>query len=85
MLTYPLVAGQIDAGTEPGWVVISETMARKYFGEDEVVGKELILRYPQSPKDRPYRVVAVMKDMPARSSLKADILLDLKRVERGSG
>lgn len=77
-----MVAGQIDAGTEPGWAVISETMARKYFGEDEVIGKELILRYPQSPKDRPYRVVAVMKDMPARSSLKADILLDLEQVER---
>lgn len=81
MLTYPLVVGHIDAETEPGWAVISETIARKYFGESGVVGKELILRYPQLPEDIHCRIVAVMKDMPARSSLKADVLLDLGQVE----
>lgn len=81
VLTFPLIAGTVGPETEPGWAVMSESLARKYFGEEPAVGKILILREPQIPEDLVYRVTAVMKDMPARSSLKADLLLDFRQIE----
>ncbi len=89
VLDFPLVEGKIGGEMPPDWVVISERAARKYFGEVSAVGKTLVLRYPQRPVDLVYHVVGVMKNMPAHSSLQADLLLDFKRVERlykyGSG
>jgi len=89
VLDFPLVEGKIGGKMPPDWVVISERAARKYFGEVSAVGKTLVLRYPQRPVDLVYHVVGVMKNMPAHSSLQADLLLDFKRVERlykyGSG
>lgn len=81
VLDFPLVAGEIGRETAPNWVVISERAARKYFGEVPAVGKTLVLRMPQIPEDLVYHVAAVMKDMPTRSSLQTDLLLDFKQVE----
>lgn len=85
VLSFPLVAGTVSPETEPAWAVISEDMARKYFGEEPAVGKLLVLREPQRPEDLVYHVAAVMKNMPVRSSLQADVLLDFKQVERMYG
>lgn len=79
VLSFPLVAGQ--AGPEPGWAVISETTARKYFGEEPAVGKVLILSEPKRREEQRYRITGIVKDFPVRSSLQADILLDFKRTE----
>ncbi len=81
VLSFPLIAGEVNSETSPAWAVVSERVARKYFGDEPAVGKILTLRYPDEPEDMNYQVVALMKDFPARSSLQADILLDFRQIE----
>lgn len=67
-----------DAATalmKPGSVVITESMAKKYFGNKsksyrEALGKTLTMRQDK----RPFTVTAVLKDIPSASSLQFDFL-----------
>ena len=49
-------------------VVLTESTAKKYFGETDAVGKELLLN------DIPYTVSGVLADLPPQSSLQFDML-----------
>ena len=53
-------------------VVISETMAIKFFGDEPAVGKTLGL----GSSSAPVKVVAVMKDLPTNSHLDIDFILN---------
>lgn len=67
-----LIKGDINTVLKnPMQVVITESMARKYFGKAEVVGKSL--------KVKPYKerleIVGVIKDIPLNTHLKMDFLI----------
>lgn len=49
---------------EPGTMVISESMAKKYFKSTDVVGKVLLTDYT-----KPYKITGVIKDMPIQSHI----------------
>ncbi|WP_419788539.1 ABC transporter permease [Mucilaginibacter sp. SP1R1] len=55
-------------------VVITRTVAKKYFGNDEAVGKTVILG-----KNESLKVTGVVEDYPANSSIKYNILLPVSR------
>ena len=82
MFTFPLVTGSIQALEQPGWVVISESIARRYFKEGNPIGK---LAYLENLYTRgsvsTFRITGVMKDMPPRSSIQADVILDFTVIE----
>jgi putative ABC transport system permease protein len=62
-----------DAATalmQPGSVVITEDMAKKYFGNEKAIGKTLLMK--QSKK--PFAVTAVVKNIPSQSSIQFDFL-----------
>jgi len=71
MFTFPAIAGDLEtAFKEPLALVITQKIAKKYFGTDkDVIGKVLKMsnRYD-------YKVKAVLKDIPATSHLDFDIL-----------
>ena len=70
VLTLPLIKGDPDrALQEPGKVVLSETLARKYFGDEDPLGKELLM-----DDQHLLEVTGVMEDMPANSHIHFDIL-----------
>lgn len=56
-----IVAGDKDALRKPWTLVITEKMAKKYFGDSSAIGKELALN------DWPLAVSAVVKGMPEKS------------------
>jgi putative ABC transport system permease protein len=64
-----------DAATalmQPGSVVLTEDMAKKYFGSgQEAMGKTVLMA--QSKK--PFKVTAVVENVPAQSSLQFDFLI----------
>ncbi len=69
VFTFPVIKGDIKKGFQaPFTVVITQTMAKKYFGENDPVGKTLTLdsKYPAL-------VTAVIKDIPANSHFKFDM------------
>ena len=62
-------------------IVLTERMAKKYFGNTEIVGKDLFVQ------EVPYTVSGVLKDIPHNSSLQFDVLVPIansKRVEQFS-
>ena len=73
MFSYPLVAGNPEkALSEPGTLLLSESMAEKYFGNENPIGKTLNVTGWISGD---FRVNGVLKDVPQNSHLEFDFLL----------
>jgi putative ABC transport system permease protein len=71
VFTFPMVQGDSKtAFSEPYSVIISETMARKYFSDQDPLGQVLTM-------DREYqlKVTGVIKDVPDNSSIRFDFLI----------
>jgi len=71
VFTFPLLVG--DAATAlslPNTVVLSETVAEKYFGKDNAMGRTI--RYDNRVD---YEVTGVMKDAPTNSHFRPSMLL----------
>ncbi|HVU96510.1 MAG TPA: ABC transporter permease [Puia sp.] len=75
MFSFPLLRGDTaTALRDLPSVVLSETIAKKYFGgADNAMGKTI-----QVAKDKRYRVTAVMKDVPANSHLDFELVFPLE-------
>jgi putative ABC transport system permease protein len=79
----PVLAGNRQAlFASPDGVILSERMARKYFGRTDVVGATLDMRddvvgYRQPGKSGLWRIVAVTKDLPQNTTLKFDVVRGL--------
>jgi len=56
---------------KPGSVVITESIAKKYFGDEKAIGKTLSMREDKQP----FTVTAVLKDIPSSSSIQFEFLL----------
>ncbi len=68
---FPLVSGNPETVlTEPNSIVISENMSRKYFGDQDPVGRSLFLM-----NKYPFTVTAVAENVPPNSHLKFDFLV----------
>jgi putative ABC transport system permease protein len=71
MFTFPLVKGDARKALDsPNSIVISETLAAKYFGAEEPIGKFLRVHGAYD-----FQVTGVVKDMPRNSELRAEILI----------
>ena len=68
LFNFPLIAGT-DNITDRSAIVITEKIAKKYFGEQSAVGKTLIL-YAGETYAMPLTVTGVLKDVPANSTLR---------------
>jgi len=77
ILTFQSVEGDLKkALSESGSIVISETIAKKYFGDDDPIGKTL--RYSAQAD---LMVKAIYKDLPDNSSVQLDMMGDFSVVE----
>jgi putative ABC transport system permease protein len=71
---FPLLKGDpVRALREPWNVVLSESAAKKYFGSEDPMGKQLTL----TGDNNLGTVTGIMKDMPENTELKADMLISL--------
>jgi hypothetical protein len=52
-----------DIASAPWVAIINQTMARKYFPDENPLGKKI--RVDLSPEDQPREIIAVVKDIPA--------------------
>ncbi len=60
--------------TQPGRAFISESLAMKYFGNLNIIGKEISILHQQVPTPKIYVIDGVMEDFPANSHFHADLL-----------
>lgn len=70
------------AFNEPYNIVLSETMAKKYFGEKEPLGEFLrIFQYDPDGQGVEYKVTGVIEDCPANSHFNYNFLFSFKTIE----
>ncbi|WP_426668898.1 ABC transporter permease [Mucilaginibacter sp. McL0603] len=81
MLGVQLYSGNVSAALNaPDKIIISQSMAKKYFGTDDVVGKTLIAR-----NQNPYEtllITGVFKDYPKNSHLIIDYLVSYSTLSK---
>ncbi len=76
VFTYPMLAGNpTNALREPNSVVLTQTLAKKYFGEaaaHTLIGKNLMINH------QPHQITGIMEDLPKNSDLQFEALLSWK-------
>jgi putative ABC transport system permease protein len=73
VLPMPTVAGTLASALDsPDGMVLTAAIARKYFGREDTVGETLLMN------GRPYRVTAVVKDLPSNTHLTAELWVSSK-------
>jgi putative ABC transport system permease protein len=81
--SFKLVKG--DAATalnEPYNIVLSESMAKKYFGDKDPLGESLtIFQYDPGENGAEYKVTGVIEDCPANSHFHYNFLFSFKTIE----
>ena len=81
IFTYELLQGDPKTClTEPKTIVLTEKIARKYFGDENPMG-----RFMTSGGDRTYQVTGVMKNQPSNSHLKFDALISAVSIAENVG
>lgn len=73
VFTFPMIGGNpVSALKEPFTVVITESVANKYFGNTNVVGKTLV-----NKENVNYKITGVIKDLPKQSHIQEDIFVSM--------
>ncbi|WP_420607098.1 FtsX-like permease family protein [Novosphingopyxis sp.] len=71
----PMADGSGDGAlTDPSAVLISQSAARRYFGDSDPIGQTLIVSIYE---EKDYRVAGVFEDLPANSDFKLSVLTPL--------
>ncbi len=74
IFTFPFVKGDPKTAlTDRNSIVVTESMARKYFGADEPIGKVLTMNQGRNV----FTVTAVIKDVPKNSHLHFDCIIPI--------
>ena len=82
IFNFPLIEGDINAINDPSQILITETAAKKYFGEETAL-QQTIIANPGQGGHKEFIVGGVMQDPPKISSLQFDLLTNIAYVEWG--
>ena len=79
VFSFPLARGDAETALEdPEAVVLTESTARKYFGDEDPLGQTITVTTRFGRHD--YRVTGVCRDVPPNSHLRFDLLLSFRRL-----
>lgn len=82
MFTFPLSQGNPETVlADPNTAVITEATARRYFGEEDPIGKNFTLTNNEGD-EHSCTITGVLKNIPASSHLKFDILVSFKTLHQ---
>ena len=80
MFTFPLLSGDLRTVLrDPQSIVMSDEMARKYFGNEDPLGKSIELNNKEV-----FQVSGIMKKIPSNSSIEADFLIPFSYMKKSS-
>jgi ABC-type antimicrobial peptide transport system permease subunit len=83
LFNFPVVAGSNNI-TDKNSILITETTAKKYFGQQNAIGKSLIL-YSGDDYAMPLTVTGVLKDVPLNSTMRFDFITNFENYLKGDG
>jgi putative ABC transport system permease protein len=79
---FKVLSGNTEkAFAQPGRAFISRSLALKYFGSLDVIGKEISILHQQVPQHKVYMIDGVMEDFPPNSHFHAELLTSFTEVE----
>ncbi|MBV6644374.1 MAG: ABC transporter permease [Cyclobacteriaceae bacterium] len=79
LFDYKMLSGDPETALqEPNSLVLTESKARSYFGNENPVGKTIQVL---SGFRRPFKVTGVIEDVPGNTHYKFDILMSLKSIQ----
>lgn len=74
VFNFPLLQGNAETALmEPYTVILTETVAKKYFGTADIVGREFAIK----DDDKPLKVTGVVEDLPSNSHIRFDIFASM--------
>jgi putative ABC transport system permease protein len=83
MFTFRFIRGDRRALADPDAVVLTRSMAAKYFGGDDPVGRALTISLNQTKKD--FRVAGLLEDVPENSTVRFQALVSIANADLISG
>ena len=84
MFTFPLISGNPETVLSlHNAIVLTQRYAKKYFGDENPVGKTLTITYGEYRKD--YLVAGIAKDLPRNSSIQFNLLINISNLPQVTG
>jgi len=84
VFSWKLIEGDpATALDDPASIIITESTAQKYFGNEDPLGKELV--YNNYGLAQPLKVTGIMEDIPVNSHFRLDMLASFKMIENFFG
>jgi len=81
MFSFPLIKGDISTAlSEPSTVLITQETAKKYFGDEDPLGKSITISNRID-----FKITGVLKDVPQNSHLRFDFLVPFESTLRMEG
>lgn len=74
-----------SALVQPFSVVITESMAHKYFGEEDAFGRELIITRYYNTDEEAYKIMGIMEDLLSHTHMPVDMMFSFRNEEERSG
>ena len=86
LFNYRLIRGnEVSALSEPYQIVITQSVASKYFGEEDPLGKTLrMYMYDPDGTGMDYTITGIIADPPERAHFTFDILGSMSTIEKAS-
>ncbi|MDX2247596.1 MAG: FtsX-like permease family protein [Bacteroidia bacterium] len=76
---FPFMAGDPQTAlANPNSVVLTASLAKTWFGQEDVVGKTLSICGNFSPEETPHTITGVMYDLPPNTHLPVDMLISFR-------
>ncbi len=77
IFSFPLINGNLESVfPSQNWLLITEEMAKKYFGEDNVIGEVLTFN-----NEHQYTITGILKNFPDNSTLDFNFIAPIKSIE----
>ncbi|GAB5529842.1 MAG: ABC transporter permease [Roseivirga sp.] len=83
MLTFPLKLGNKSSLKDPNSIILSEPMAIKYFGDEEPLGQEILVKYSEAEK-KVFKVSGVARAFPDAHAISFDFLLNFENLRQAN-
>lgn len=83
LFNFPLVKGTANIA-DRSTILLTETSAKKYFGNEDPIGKSLLV-YSAEPYKKSLTVTGVLKDPPANSTLQFELLTNMENDLKADG
>ncbi|MEM1128247.1 MAG: ABC transporter permease, partial [Bacteroidota bacterium] len=80
LFTFPLQAGRREALHDDRYIILSDNAAHRYFGDQEAVGKPLVLTF--NGQEQTFTVGGVAHPFPDNAGLQFNALVDIEALRR---